>query len=365
VVVNLESTIKSIGEAVEETEQMSGTEVHSVFAGIAGGHVKGLNSRGVIAVSREDREITKADLERVIDAAKAVAIPMDREVIHILPQEYLIDGQNGIKEPVGMSGIRLEAEIHLVTGAVTSAQNIVRSVNRAGFKVEDIVLQPLAASKAVLTSDEKDLGVVLIDIGGGTTDIVIFVEGSIWHTEILALGGNHVTDDIAIGLQTPTPKAEEIKKRYGCALISKVSNEEMIEIPSVGGRGSRHLPRRVLAEIIEPRMEEIFSLANEEIKRTGYQDSIAAGVVLTGGASLTEGVLELAEEVFQVPVRIGLPLGINGLSDLVNSPIYATGVGLVLYGIKDYREGRVSRFSERNLFQKVKERMKEWFEEFF
>lgn len=368
VVVNLESTIKSITKAIEEAELMSGTEVSSVYVGIAGGHIKGINSRGVIAVSRADKEITQADVDRVIDAARAVSIPMDREVIHVLPQEFNVDDQDGIKDPVGMSGTRLEAEVHIVTGAVTSAQNIVRSVNRAGFEVNDIVLEPLASSFAVLTEDEKELGVVLVDIGGGTTDLALFVEGAIWQTEVLAVGGGNVTRDISVGLRTPIAEAEQIKLKYGCAMTELVKADEEIEVPSVGGRKAKGLPRTVLAEIIQPRMEEIFLLLSREIKKTGYEDLVAGGVVLTGGASAMEGVQELAERILDMPVRIGSPKGISGLVDVVNSPVFATGVGLVFYGAKNFEEGGAgggSRLPSGDLFRGITNRMKEWFGEFF
>lgn len=366
VVVNLESTVKSITKAIEEAELMSGTEVSSVYVGIAGGHIKGINSRGVIAVSRQDREITTADVERVVDAARAVSIPMDREVIHVLPQEFIVDDQDGIKDPVGMSGVRLEAEVHIVTGAVTSAQNIVRSVNRAGFEVNDIVLEPLASSFAVLTEDEKELGVVLVDIGGGTTDMALFVEGAIWQTEVLAIGGGNVTRDISVGLRTPISEAEQIKIRYGCAMTELVRPDEEIEVPSVGGRRAKGLPRQVLTEIIQPRMEEIFLLLSREIKKTGYEDLVAGGVVLTGGASALPGVQELAERILDLPVRIGSPKGISGLVDVVNSPVFSTGVGLVFYGAKNLQNNvRLPRLPAGDLFRGITNRMKEWFGEFF
>ncbi len=372
VVVNLESTVKSITKAIEEAELMSGTEVSSVYVGIAGGHIKGINSRGVVAITRPDHEITQSDVDRVIDAARAVSIPMDREVIHVLAQEFIVDDQDGIKDPVGMSGVRLEAEVHIVTGAVTSAQNIVRSVNRAGFEVDDIVLEPLASSFAVLTEDEKELGVVLVDIGGGTTDMALFVEGAIWQTEVLAIGGGNVTRDISVGLRTPINEAEQIKLRYGCALTDLVKPDEMIEVPTVGGRKSKSLPRPVLVEIIQPRMEEIFLLLSREIKKTGYEDLVAGGVVLTGGAAAMEGVQELAERILDLPVRIGSPKGISGLVDVVNSPVFSTGVGLVFYGAKNVvaegpaRGGRGNIISGGgDLFRGITNRMKDWFGEFF
>ncbi|MDI6736071.1 MAG: cell division protein FtsA [bacterium] len=364
VVVNIDSTIKSIENAISEAELMAGVEVSSVFTGIAGGHIKGMNSHGVIAISR-GREVTQSDVERVIDAAKAISIPLDREVIHVLPQQFIIDGQDGIKEPVGMSGVRLEVEIHIVTGAVTSAQNIIKCVNRAGFEVDDIVLEPLAAAYAVLTEDEKDLGVVLVDIGGGTTDLAIFIDGSIWHTSILSIGGDNVTKDISVGLRTPVVEAEKIKINNGCCMSSLIKDNETIILPSVGDRREKTLPKQVLAEIIEPRMEEIFSLINQEIRMTGYENLVTSGVVLTGGASMLEGTVELAERVFDLPVRIGTPHGVSGLVDVVNSPLYATGVGLVTYGMMHKLEGKKTKFGGGNVFKKVLNRMKEWVGEFF
>jgi len=364
VVVNIDSTIKSVENAISEAELMAGVEVSSVYAGIAGSHIKGINSHGVIAISR-GREVTSADMERVIDAAKAVSIPLDREIIHVLPQQFIIDGQDGIKEPIGMSGTRLEVEIHIVTGAVTSAQNIVKCVNRSGLEVDDLVLEPLAASYAVLTEDEKDLGVVLVDIGGGTTDIGIFIDGSIWHTSVLSIGGDNVTKDISVGLRTPVVDAEKIKINYGCATPSLVKDDEMIEIPSVGERRSKTLPRQVLSEIIEPRMEEIFSLINQEIRMTGYENIIASGIVLTGGAAMLKGSAELAEKIFDLPVRIGVPKGVAGLVDVINSPVYATGVGLVLYGMKNRLDGKKTRSVGGYVFKKVSDKMKDWFSDFF
>lgn len=364
-VVDIEHTVGSITKAVEEAEVQAGVEITGIYAGIAGGHIEGLNRSGAVAIAHPDKEITRKDVERAINAAQVVAIPPDREVIHVLPQDFTIDDQDGIKEPVGMSGVRLEARIHIVTGAVAAAQNIVRSVNRAGFRVEDIILQPLASAEAVLTPEEKELGVVLVDIGGGTSDITLFLEGNIWHTAVLSVGGDQVTNDIAIGLSAPISGAERIKKRYGSCLSSLVGEEEMIPVPGIGGREDRLLKRRVLSEIIQPRMEEVFSLVAEEIRKTGYEDLVNAGVVITGGASLMEGVVELAEEVLDVPVRLGLPLGISGLTPEINSPIYATGVGLVMQGLRYRALGRPSRFIEGHLFTKITDRMKEWLKEFF
>ncbi len=363
VVVNIESTVESIKRAIEEAELMAGVQINAVYAGIAGGHIKGFNSRGVIAV--KDREVSKADVERVIDAAKAVAIPLDREVLHVLPQEFIVDDQDGIHDPLGMSGVRLEAEVHIITGAVTSAQNIIKSVNRAGLEVIDIILQPLASSEAVLTQDEKELGVAMVDIGGGTTDIATFVDGSIWHTAVLGIGGNHLTNDIAVGLRTPAGEAEKIKTRHGCAMTSLVKDDETIEVPSVGGRPSRVLSRQLLSEIIEPRAEEIFGLVSREIKRTGYEEMVASGVVITGGTAILEGMVEVAERVLDLPVRRGIPSNVGGLVDLVSSPMYATGVGLVQYALKNQADRDLHRFSNGRLFFKVAGRMRDWMKEFF
>lgn len=362
VVVNIESTVASIKKAVEEAELMAGCEITSVYTGIAGGHIKGFNSHGVIAV--KDGEVSDTDIRRVIDAAKAVAIPMDREIIHVLPQEFIVDDQDGIKEPLGMSGVRLEAKVHIVTGAVTSAQNIVKCCNRTGLDVRDIVLQQLASSEAVLSAEEKELGVVLVDIGGGTTDIAVFADGSIKHTAVIALGGNHLTSDIAIGLRTPAVEAEKIKKKYGCALASMVKRDEMIEVPSVGGRKPRTVSRQILAEIIEPRVEEVMTLVNREVMKAGFEDVVASGVVLTGGSASLDGMTEIAEQVFNLPVRRGLPAGISGLTDIVNSPMYSTGVGLVLYGYKNRNEDKF-RVGDKNIFGKITKRMKDWLSEFF
>lgn len=362
VVINIESTVQSIKKAVEEAELMADCHITSVYAGIAGGHIKGINSHGVIAV--KNREITSNDVKRVIDAASAVAIPMDREVIHIIPQEFIVDDQDGIKDPVGMSGVRLEGRVHIVTGAITSAQNIVKCANRAGLDVDDIVLEQLGSSDAVLTPEEKELGAAIVDIGGGTTDLVIFSSGAIKHTAVFALAGNHITNDISVGLRTPVEEAEKIKIRYGCALASLVRKDETIEVPSVGGRKPRILSRQTLAEIIEPRVEEILSLVRDELVKMGYGNLLASGVILTGGSAILEGIPELAEQVFNLPVRRGTPIGIGGLVDLVNSPIYATGVGLVLYGSRHMAQSRF-KVGEGNVFRKVTQRMKEWIGEFF
>ncbi|TFG38298.1 MAG: cell division protein FtsA, partial [Syntrophobacterales bacterium] len=315
VVVNIDSTVDSIKRAVEEAELMSGYEIKSVYTGIAGTHIKGMNSHGIVAV--KSGEVEENDVKRAIEAAKAIVVPSDREIIHVLPQYYVVDDQDGIKEPVGMSGVRLEAKVHIVIGSVTSIQNIVKSVNRVGLDISDIVLEPLASGRAVLSSDERELGTGLIDIGGGTTDIAVFAEGSIKHTAVLPLGGNYVTNDIAVGLRTPATEAEKIKIKYGCAYTPMIPQDQTIEVPSVGGRGPRKVSRQVLGEIIEPRLEEILSLANREIIRSGYEDLLAAGIVLTGGTSILEGITELGEQIFNMPVRRGSPSGVGGITDIV------------------------------------------------
>lgn len=362
VVVNIDSTVSSIRKAVEEAELMAGCEITSAFAGIAGGHIKGINSHGIVAI--KDREVNDADVNRVIDAAQAVSIPLDREVIHVIPQQYIVDDQDGVRDPVGMSGVRLEAKVHIVTGAVTSAQNIIKCCNRAGLNVNDIVLQQLASSEAVLSPDEKELGVALLDIGGGTTDIAIYSGGSIVHTAVLTIGGNYLTNDLAVGLRTPTHEAEKIKQKYGCCMAGMINKDETIEVPSVGGRTARVLSRQILAEILEPRMEEVFSLVRQEIVKSGYEDMMAAGIVLTGGTSMLEGSAELAEQIFNLPVRKGIPKRIGGLVDVVKNPMYSTGVGLVMAGAKSSVEKGFRR-RERNVYDKVVDRMKGWFGEVF
>lgn len=334
VVVNIESTVQSIQRAIEEAELMAGCQIHSVYAGIAGSHIRSLNSHGIVAV--RDREVYPLDLERVIDAAQAVAIPADQKVLHVLPQEYVLDNQEGIKEPLGMSGVRLEAKVHLVTCAVNAAQNIEKCIRRCGLEVEDIILEQLASSYAVLTDDERELGVCLVDIGGGTTDIAIFTEGAIRHTGVIPIAGDQVTNDIAMALRTPTQFAEEIKIKYACALTQLARVDETIKVPSVGDRPPRDLSRQSLAEVVEPRYDELFTLVQAELRRSGYEDMIAAGIVLTGGTSKMEGVVELAEEIFHTPVRIGVPQDVLGLNDIVRNPIYSTGVGLLHYALKQH-----------------------------
>ena len=362
VVVNIETTVESIKKAVEEAELMAGCEISSVYTGIAGGHITGFNSRGIVAI--KGSEITPQDVERVIDAARAVAIPMDREVIHVLPQEYIVDEQPGIQNPVGMAGVRLEAKIHIVTGAVTSAHNIVKCANRAGLDVCDIVLESLASGEAVLSEGEKQLGAALLDLGGGTTDLAIFSGKNIKHTFVLALGGDNLTNDIAIGLRCPHPEAERIKKRYGNCVSKNIQADEAIEVPGVSGREARKLPRQILGEILEPRMEEIFSLVNREIYRAGMENMVASGMVLTGGTALLEGVTEIAESIFSLPTRIGTPQGLRGLADVVNNPMYATGVGLVLYGARyQQTEKKKFRIRDRHIFNRLMNRMKRWFKD--
>lgn len=362
VVVNIESTVESIKRAVEEAELMAGCDITSVYASVTGSHIKGINSHGIVAV--KNKEVNENDVNRVIDAAQAIAIPLDREVIHVVPQEFIVDDQDGIKEPLGMSGVRLETKVHIISASVSAAQNIVKCANRCGLTVNDIVLGPLASAEACLTSDEKELGVVLVDIGGGTTDIIIYSEGSVVATFVLPLGGNHITNDIAVGLRTPAAEAERIKQKYGCALSSMIQKDDTIEVPSVGGRKPRVLSRQILAEIIEPRVEEIFSLIRDQVIQSGYEEVLASGLVLTGGSTLMEGMPELAEQVFDYPVRRGAPQGIGGLVDVVKSPMYSTGVGLIQHGSLASEESRV-KFQTEGVYHKVKERMKNWVGDIF
>jgi len=359
VVVNIESTVQSIQRAVEEAELMAGCEIHSVYAGIAGSHVRSLNSHGVVAI--RDKEVTHADVEHVIDAAKAVAIPADQKILHVLPQEFIIDGQEGIRDPIGMSGVRLEAKVHIVTGAESAAQNIIKCVQRCGLQVEDIVLEQLASSFAVLTDDEKDLGICIVDIGGGTTDLAVFANGAIRHTAVIPIAGDQVTNDIAVSMRTPTQYAEDIKVRFACALSQLANPDESIEVPSVGDRPARRLARQTLAEVVEPRYEELYGLIRDELRRSGFEEVIAAGIVLTGGSAKMEGAIDLAEEIFHVPVRLGLPQQIKGLADVVRNPIYSTGVGLLLYA----RDNAAPAQRGRAVPTSVKgalDRMKSWWQ---
>ncbi len=359
VVVNIESTVQSIQRALEEAELMAGCEIHSVLCGIAGSHIRGLNSHGIVGV--RDREVSAADVDRVIDAARAVAIPSDQKILHILPQEFIIDEQEGIKEPVGMCGVRLETRVHMVTGAVSATQNIVKCVRRCGLEVDDLVLEQLASSHAVLQEDEKELGVCLVDIGGGTTDIAVFTDGSIRHTAVIPIAGDQVTNDIAVALRTPTQHAEVIKVKYACALRQLAGSDENIEVPSIGNRPARRLSRQTLAEVVEPRYEELLVLVQNELRRSGFEDLVAGGVVLTGGSAKMEGLIELAEDVFHMPVRLGAPQYVSGLADVVRNPIYSTGVGLLMFGQRNQSQ-RGQELGDARGALVVWERMKSWFQ---
>lgn len=360
VVVNLESTVHSIRKAVDEAELMAGCKINSVYAGIAGSHIASLNSHGIVAI--KDKEVTQSDVDRVIDSARAVAIPADQKILHILPQEFIIDRQEGIKEPVGMSGIRLEARVHMVTGAVSAAQNIIKCIRRCNLEVEDIILEQLASCTSVLTDDEKELGVCLVDIGGGTTDIAIFTEGAIRHTAVIPIAGDQVTNDIAVALRTPTQHAENIKVRYACALTQLASLEETIEVHSIGDRPLRRISKQNLAEIVEPRYEELMMLVQTELRRSGFEDMIGAGMVLCGGSAKVEGAIELAEEIFHMPVRLGLPQFVTGLTDVVRNPIYATGVGLLIFGQHNRRSAQKVKFATDVGSSGMWWKMKSWFQ---
>ena len=360
VVANIESTVQSIRRAVEEAELMAGCQIMSVYAGIAGSHISSFNSHGVVAI--RDNEVSKSDMERVIEAARALAIPNDQKILHILPQDFIIDGQEGIREPIGMSGVRMEAKVHIITGAVSAAQNIVKCIRRCGLQADDIILEQLASSYAVLDDDEKELGVCMIDIGGGTCDIAIFTEGAIRHTAVIPIAGDQITNDIAVALRTPTQAAEEIKKKYGCALTQLAPHGEMIDTPSVGDRAPRKLARSTLAEVIEPRVEELYMLAQAELRRSGYEELIGTGIVLTGGSSKMEGMIELAEEIFHMPVRLGVPQYVGGLSEVVRNPIYSTGVGLVLFGSANRPGAEENEEVEKVGIKNVFARMKSWFQ---
>jgi cell division protein FtsA len=359
VVVNIESTVQSIQRAVEEAELMAGCQIHSVYAGIAGSHIRSLNSHGTVAI--RDKEVTQGDVERVLDAAKAVHFPGDQQLLHVMPQEYIIDNQEGIREPIGMSGVRLEAKVHLITGAVSAAQNISKCIERCGLSVDGIILEQMASSYSVLEQDEKELGVCLVDIGGGTTDIAIYVDGAIRHTAVIPIAGDQVTNDIAVALRTPTQYAEEIKMKYACALTQLAREDETIEVPSVGDRPPRQLARQTLAEVVEPRYEELLLLVQAELRRSGFEELLAAGVVLTGGSSKMEGVIELAEEVFHLPVRLGLPQHVGGLVEAVRNPIHATGVGLLLFGNEMETTGKTETKAGSG-FKDMLARMKSWFQ---
>lgn len=360
VVVNLDATTEAIKKAQEEAELMAGVEVDSAFVGISGAHIKSFNSRGVIAVSGKNREITREDIRRVLDQSKAVSIPPDREIIHVLPQEFVVDEQDGIKAPLGMSGIKLEVNVHIVTSAITSVQNLKTCVERAEIEIEDIVLKQIATAASVLTHDEKELGVGLIDIGAGTTEVAIFERGSLWYTSVIPIGGDNFTNDIAVGLRTPIPEAEKIKKKFGCVSTPAAEEQETIEVPSVGkARKPRVLSRQILADIIQPRAEEIFRLVDGDIKRMGYEKSLNSGIVLTGGTALLEGLEEVAEEIFDLPVRRGDPTGVGGLIDRVSTPDYATSVGLILYGFHQWQEHGRSQEKKKGLWAKMRDWLKE------
>ena len=362
VVINIDSTVHAISKAVAEAESMADIQISSVFAGIAGSHVKSLNSHGIVGI--KNSEVEQDDVDRVVDAAKAVAIPADQKILHVLPQEFIIDNQDGIHQPIGMSGVRLEAKVHLVTGSISASQNIAKCIERCNLEVEDIILEQLASSHSVLTDDEKDLGVLLVDMGGGTTDIAVFTEGAIRHTAVIPIAGDQVTNDIAVAFRTPTQFAEDIKVKYACALRQLANPEDMIEVPGVGDRNARRLARQTLAEVVEPRYEELLGLVQGELRRSGFEDACAAGVVLTGGTSKMEGVVELAEEIFHMPVRLGVPQHVLGLTEIARNPIHATGVGLLLYGQQRRQNPRsepVDTRSEKGLLK----RMTEWFQKNF
>ena len=359
VVVNIESTVQAIQRSIEEAELMAGCQIHSVYTGIAGSHIRGMNSHGIVGV--KDQEVSSGDVERVLDAARAVAIPADQRVFQVMPQEFVVDQQEGIREPVGMSGVRLEAKVHLVTGAVSAAQNIIKCIQRCGLEVDDIILEQLASSSAVLTDDEKELGICFIDIGGGTTDVAVFTDGAIKHTAVIPIAGDQVTNDIAIAMRTPTQHAEEIKIKYACALRQLANPDDTIEVPSAGGRDPRRLSRQTLAEVVEPRYEELLSLVLAELRRSGFSDLVAAGVVLTGGSSRMEGVVDLAEEIFHMPVRLGIPQNVTGLADVVRNPVYSTGVGLLLFGLQNQNLSKDSPSGESRMVDVLK-KVKNWFQ---
>lgn len=363
VVVNLDATVGSIKTAVEGAELMAGVNIESATVGIAGGHIRSFNSRGVVAVSGKDHAVSQEDVRRVLDAARAVSIPQDREIVHVLPQEFVLDDQGGIASPAGMIGTKLEANVHIVTAASTSVQNLVTCVNRAGIEVRDTVLEQIAVAEAVLSADEKELGVAVIDVGGGTTDLAIFEKGAIWHTAVLPVGGDHFTNDLAVGLRTPIPDSERLKKRYGCALSAMVRDDESVEVPSVGGRKPRLLSQQVMAEILQPRAVEIFGLLRDEVSRAGFDKLLNAGIVLTGGGSMLPGMTEIAEQVFDLPVRRGLPTGADGLTDPASGPQHAAAMGLALYGAH-HRQPR-KKISLRVPTGAFTKQLRSWFSEMF
>ncbi|MDA8382523.1 MAG: cell division protein FtsA [Betaproteobacteria bacterium] len=359
VVVNIESTVHAIQRALEEAELMADCKIREAYTGIAGSHVRGFNSHGMVAI--KDKEVTQADVERVIETARAVNIPMDQQILHILTQEFIIDGQEDVREPLGMSGVRLEVKVHIVTGAVSAAQNIVKCVRRCGLEVRDLILQPLASALAVLSEDEKDLGVCLIDIGGGTTDIAVFTDGAIRHTAVIPIAGDQITNDVAMALRTPTKDAEDIKRAHGCALRQLADPNQMVEVPGVGERAARQLSRQTLAEVIEPRVEELYTLVQAELRRSGFEDLLSSGIVITGGSSVMQGMVELGEEVFHMPVRLGVPNYEGGLAEVVRNPRYSTGVGLLLTGLDQYQRHRSAQLQTGSV-QQLFEKMKSWFQ---
>ncbi|UCG92305.1 MAG: cell division protein FtsA [candidate division WOR-3 bacterium] len=365
VIVNLEKAVNSIQKAVDEASRMAGFKVDACYAGISGSHIESINAHAMIATSRSGGVITKRDIERVLEQAQAIALPLDREIVHAIPIEYMIDNERGIRDPVGMSGVKLEADVHIVTAAITSAQNIYTALEKAGLKVKDLVLQPLASSYAVLQSDEIDLGVGLLDIGGGTTDVAIFYDGAIRHSEVIPLGGEYITNDIAIGLRTPYNQAESIKKKYATLIISPEEKKEEVKVPGIGGREDRNVTGEILYSIVSPRVEEILMITNKAIKRSGFSDVLAAGVVITGGTARLKGLDRLAEEILNLPVKIGIPKRLGGLTDIVLDPIYATGVGLILYGFEKKNQMLIPRAKDIGIFDAIKKRFEEWFTRYF
>ncbi len=368
IVINIDEAVLSIKRAIAYAERMSGVKIDTVYTGIAGGHIRSYNSSGVVAI--KSLEVAESDIRRVIDAAKAVAIPPDREIIHIIPQEFIVDDQAGIKDPRGMSGTRLEVRVHIVTGSVTNVQNIVKCCQKSGLMVKNIVLQPIASSQAAIMPEEKDLGIGLIDIGGGTTDVAVFVSNAIKHTSVISIGGDHITNDLAIGLRTPFKEAEEIKKKYGCSLTEIVGDDEAVEIPGVGDRKARKIQKKLLSEIIEPRVEEIFSIVKDNLDKVNILPMLASGIVLTGGSALMEGAVELAESVFNLPVRVGKPINVTGLKDAVDNPMYATGVGLVIYGFDNIDDDNLNispdkKIKDDNMFSVILSKMKSWIKDMF
>jgi len=359
VVVNIESTVNAIQRALEEAELMADCKIRDVWTGIAGSHIRSFNSHGMVAI--KDREVAQSDVDRVVETAKAIPIPTDQQILHVLNQEFVIDGQEDVREPLGMSGVRLEVKVHIVTGAVSAAQNIMKCVRRCGLEVNDLILQPLASAMAVLSEDEKDLGVCLVDIGGGTSDIAVFTQGAIRHTAVIPIAGDQITNDIAMALRTPTKEAEEIKRRYGCALRELADPQEMVEVPGVGERGSKKMSRQTLAEVIEPRVEELYSLVQAELRRSGFEELLSSGIVITGGSAAMQGMVELGEEVFHMPVRLGLPSYADGLSEVIRNPRYSTGVGLLMAGLSQHQRQQIEKMQSGS-FKQIVGRMKKWFE---